>query len=144
VSPSFARLRWALVAPCAVAAWGAVLIGGLLLHDHLDRSLCAPVEWESGFCADPRVAHLLDLLVVAFAGLSAAAVLVTAVAVAPSYKRSVACVTFALGAAVAIALGVLGHAWAEMTCALAVGLATAVLVVSRLQPPKTSMDATSR
>ncbi|WP_255991975.1 hypothetical protein [Chitinolyticbacter albus] len=85
-----------------MAAWYLVIFLGLVTHSYVERSLCPPDDLVSGICTNDNIVELLHRLILAFAGLSAIAVVLSAVLVAPSYRILVAWVSFLTGFAVAV------------------------------------------
>lgn len=76
-------IRWALVVPAGVGAWYSVLIVGMLAYGAVGE----PLESEPS----PARVHVPDeVLLPAFAALSAVAVVCASAAVAPSHRRGVA------------------------------------------------------
>ena len=120
-------LRWALVAPAAVAAFCLVVVVSVMANDYFETALCPPEDMVSGFCYNDRVRLFLDFLTFVFSGVIAFAVLATAIAVAPAHKRIVAWLTFALGATAALVMGVGARANPEAICSVLVGLTTTIV-----------------
>jgi hypothetical protein len=125
-------LRWLLVVPAAVAAWYVVFVIGLFTHGFVGEALCPAGEMESGMCMDTRVRLILGILVHFFSALSAAAVVSTAAAVAPSLRSRTAWSAFVAGSLVALGFGLAAWAYTETVAAVATGLLTA-LTISRYQ-----------
>ena len=126
-------VRWLLVGPAAVAAWYFVFVVGIFTHGFLEEALCPAGEMISGMCTNPRVQVILKVLVHAFVALSAAAVLSTAAAVAPSYRNETAWITFVAGSLVAVAFGIGARAYTEAVAAVASGLLCAMAISRHLR-----------
>jgi hypothetical protein len=123
-----ALIRWVLLVPAAIAAWYAVFIAGIVVHQTIERRACPAGELVSGGCANPTVVRLLHVVVYVFVALSAVAVVATATAMAPSARRLVAGAAFVVGAGVAIWFSVTAKAYGEGAGAICAGLATVMVV----------------
>jgi hypothetical protein len=121
-------VRWLLVVPAAIAAWYLVFVVGIFTHGFLEEALCPAGEMESGMCMNRRVRLILAILVHLFVALSAAAVVSTAAAVAPSHRTRMAWIAFVGGSLVAVAFGIAAWAYTEALAAVASGLLTAVTI----------------
>src|SRR5687768_1895463 len=94
-------LRWLLVVPAAVGAWYFVFVVGIFTHAFLEAALCPAGEMVSGMCMNRRVQFSLQVVIHAFVALSAAAVVSTAAAVAPSHRSKTVWIAFGTGSVVA-------------------------------------------
>jgi len=122
------RLRWVLVVPAAIAAWYAVFIIGLFTHDLVENTLCPSDQLESGTCTNETVIAQLHVVVHVFVALSAVAVILAAVFVAPSHKKVVAWIALLCGATVASLFAVAAEAWSEGLVALMAGITVTALL----------------
>jgi len=98
-------LRWSAIVPATIVAWFCVLVLGSFANGYLERALCPPEELVSGYCTNVEARVKLGLVIPFFAGLSAIAVVLTAIVVAPAAKSRVAWSAVAIGSVVALAIG---------------------------------------
>ena len=124
-------LRWLLVVPAGILAWYAVFIAVLFTYPIVEQVLCPPGDWISRTCMNSTVSQWMKAFVLVHAGLSAVAVVVSAVAVAPSHKRVIAWLAFGAGALVALSFALAARATGEAIVAIAMGLPTAYLLARR-------------
>ena len=129
-------LRWLLVLPGAWAGWAIAVLTGVGAHSAL-AALCPPEQLVSGMCVAPWFRYSERIVVCAGAGLAAALILLFCTLIAPSHRPRVVLVTLAAGAAVAIAMGVLAGAYAELMMALAIGILVSLWLLrsARLSKP---------
>lgn len=113
-------LRWLLLLPAAVLAWYAVFALGLYTHGLAERHLCPPADLVSGWCFNAGVQRTLDFLMHGFVALSAVAVGVALVVVAPARREQVLLVALPAGILVALLLALAAQAW-SLWAAAAVG-----------------------
>jgi hypothetical protein len=116
-------LRWLLLIPCAWAAWHVALATGIAVHSTLE-ALCAPEQMISGMCTAPWFQYAERVVFCASAGLAAALILITSTLIAPSHRARVAAITLAAGSLVALVMGILAMAYAELITAIVVGALT--------------------
>jgi hypothetical protein len=126
-------VRWLLVIPGAVSAWYLTFVVGLFTHASAEQALCPADELISGLCANRGVRITLNVIVHAFIALSAIAVELTAVAIAPSSRVATAWAAFSAGSIVAIALGIYAKAYLQSAVAVVAGLLTAIAMTRRLR-----------
>lgn len=96
-------LRWAALVPAVILAWVCVFILGTIAYGYFVHWLCPPEDIISGGCgADVRA---LEFLIPTFSGLSAVAVVFSAVFVAPVKKLAVAWGALVVGGTFALNFG---------------------------------------
>ena len=83
--------------PASIASWYLVLAAGLFAHSYVEQNLCPAQDLISGFCDNRLIQTWLNLLIHACASLSALAVEVSAVSLAPNHKEWVAWATLMAG-----------------------------------------------
>lgn len=115
-------LRWLLVPiSAAFGCWFGIALAVLLFSAF--NSLCPADELVSGFCMASWFPPVEEGVQYAGAASGAALTVLLPYWLAPSHKRAVAMVAFALGAAYAIAFAATGFdAWPFAACAIATGL----------------------
>lgn len=123
------HIRWLLLIPATVAAWYGALFLGLGLHGLL-FSLCPPELAAYGFICeatwfDPAERALIGIC----AGVSAALVVFTAAAVAPSHRVEVAWAALAVGMAMAAYIGVRTGFYGAFASACLAGMVAVALVL---------------
>jgi hypothetical protein len=126
----FKWLRWLAVVPAAYAGFvGAVAFGFLELR--VIDSFCPPDQWVSGFCEAAwyenafSVAECIAVAVAAFLVVSLASV------VAPANRKSVAILSYLVGAGFAVYFGASADKYLALAMALLAG-ALAVLMAFRV------------
>jgi len=122
-------LRWFLLVPLAIIVWYAVFVAGLYIHFYVERNLCPPSDVVSGLCYNNQIQRWLSILRHITVGISAAAVIICAMVVAPSQKKSVTLLTLAAGLIVSAYFAIAGNAWSLFTVAAVSG------IVSRYSGP---------
>lgn len=141
VSAMINLLRWIGIVPTVIAGWYLALITGLFLFASLD-SLCPPEELVSGMCNASWYPLASRLLICFGAALSAFLVVLVASLVAPSQRKAVAWVAYAIGAVIAFYMAILASRssshYLELMTALIAGL-LAVWAVHRFPAPKRSV-----
>jgi hypothetical protein len=124
-------LRWVLVVPTSIAAWYVTFAVGILGHGLIESMLCPTGAMVSGTCTDPTVQQVLEGAIVFFVALSAAAVIMSAVVVAPNHRSNVAWIAFCAGAATAVYFAMVTKMYFSGAAALLVGFATAFVIARR-------------
>ena len=84
--------------------------------------LCPPELMVSGLCTAKWHGPAFDTGVVVGAGLAAGLIMLTVILIAPSHRRLVAAITFAMGSATAMFVAHESNAWAAGGAAFSVGL----------------------
>lgn len=131
-------LRWFLLIPGVILAWFAVFMLGLVTYAFVEKIFCSTEEMVSNFCINEQIQNWLMVLVHVFVALSAWAVILVAVAIAPGYKDKVLWVTLALGLAVAAYLAYPIDAWSLFAVAAVSGIASAMLIARHVLRTTTS------
>ena len=137
-------IRWILILPAAIAAWYAALFIGVALYQGAE-SLCPASQIESGHCIAPWFRPVSEGLVAFGAALAAVLVMIVCTLLAPTHRRQVAIATFAVGAAVAIYMGLGANSYAAMVSAIVAGAVVLAILLRRLAPfslPNTSLERT--
>lgn len=124
-------IRWLAIIPGAVLAWYAAMIIAVTIHMLLAR-FCAAQDMVSGVCITDWYLIAGEVVVCFGTGLCALLVVLICAVIAPTHKIAVAWVAFAVGASIAIYMGVVSDSYGARTTALIVGLATATMVHRRL------------
>jgi hypothetical protein len=139
-------LRWILFIPAAIAAWFFVFWSGFSTYRLAEQSWCPPEDLKSGFCENITTKFWLAVLMHAFTGLSAAAVGVTAVAVAPAHKERVVWFTLAAGILAACLLVAGSRDWSLFGAASLAGVLSALVIVHllRKREPNKPLNARPR
>lgn len=114
-------LRWFAVVPSAILAWYAAFILGLMALSGID-ALCPPETMISGFCGVWWYPHAERAIILAAVALSAFLVVISASAVAPSYRVHVARLAYGVGVVVATYFVVKTSAVGEFMAAILAGL----------------------
>jgi hypothetical protein len=89
--------RWLLVPVAAAGIWYVALLSGLVAVGVLD-ALCPADEMVSGLCTAPWHATAVDVLIVAYAAVTAFGIVVVCGFLAPAHKLTVALIAFVCGA----------------------------------------------
>jgi len=113
-------LRWVLVPVAALAAWGASILVGLILHG-LATGMCPESEMVSGACVAPWWPYADAVVLVVAAAFAAAAIVLACALTAPTHRPRVAVVVYVLGAVWAVVLAVAGAAYVALPSACASG-----------------------
>jgi hypothetical protein len=127
-------LRWILLPFAAAGSWYTALAAGLIFRGVLHAiafRFCKDKRVVSGdlYCFDSWYNPLMDLATYAGAGFAAFLILFSCVGMAPSRKRVVTMVTFALGVATAAYAGITLHrpeGYIAMASAMLVGVLTTI------------------
>lgn len=122
-------IRWALVPVAALAAWGAALVIGVLLHDTATR-LCPESYMISGACVAPWWPVADAVVLIGGAAFAAALIVLSTSYTAPSHRPRVAAVVYGFGAAWAVVMAIAGAAYLALPAAGIAG-AWAVWLVRR-------------
>jgi hypothetical protein len=122
-------IRWMLVPLAALAAWGAALVIGLMLHDAATR-LCPQSYIVSGACFAPWTPIADGVVLVVSAAVAAVLVVLFASYTAPAHRPRVAAVLYGLGAAWAVVMAIAGAAYLALPAA-GIGGAWALWLVRR-------------
>jgi hypothetical protein len=85
--------RWLLVPVAAAGIWYVALLSGLVAVGVLD-ALCPADEMVSGLCTAPWHATAVDVLIVAYAAVTAFGIVVVCGFLAPAHKLTVALIAF--------------------------------------------------
>jgi hypothetical protein len=126
-------IRWVLILPAAIAAWYLALFIGVALYRGAE-ALCPASQVVSGQCFAPWFLYVSEGLIAFGAALAAALIMITCAWLAPTHKRQVSIATFALGAGVAIIMGLSAHAYAAIAAAIIAGAIILVVLLRRLPP----------
>lgn len=109
-------VRWVLVPVAALAAWGAAVVIGAILHDTATR-LCPESYMVSGACVAPWTPVADAMVLVVSAAIAAALIVLAASYTAPSHRPRVAAVVYGLGAAWAVVMAIAGAAYLALPAA---------------------------
>ena len=122
-------IRWAAVVPSAIIAWYLAFVLSIFAVAAVG-SICPSAAKVSGMCTAPWYLPVERAVTLGGIGMSAVFVVAAASWVAPSHRRAVAWVAFALGAVVALLMGreFGGDASAQVGSALIGGVVAAVLI----------------
>ncbi len=122
-------IRWAAVVPSAIIAWFLAFVLTIFALAVVD-STCLPAAKVSGMCTAPWYLPVGHAVTLGGIGMSAVFVVAAASWVAPSHRRAVAWVAFALVAAIALLMGreYPGDASAQVGSALIGGVVAAMLI----------------
>ena len=118
-------LRWSALVPATIFAWLGVLVIGTFVHGYLERAVCPPEDLISGYCTNAEAQAKLKLVIPFFAGLSAVAVILSAVLVAPAAKSRIAWAAVTIGGTVALTIEGIAP---ESISAIVFGVVTAAVV----------------
>jgi hypothetical protein len=122
--------RWLLVPVAAAGIWYVALLSGLVAVGVLD-ALCPADEMVSGLCTAPWHATAVDVLIVAYAAVTAFGIVVVCGFLAPAHKLTVALIAFVCGALIAAFAASEGTMWPPFIAAAVGGSAGLVLAASR-------------
>lgn len=125
-------IRWLLLVPAAACAWLFVFVCGVLAYSSID-GLCPPADVVSGFCTNDTVQAALTALEHFAVAISAVAVLVAAVAVAPSHKTGAVWASLLAGTVVAIFLALATDALSLLAAALIGGIVATAAITRQLR-----------
>jgi hypothetical protein len=117
-------LRWLVLIPCVFAAWYAALVVGFLTYQFIEKDLCPKEDLVSGMCHNQIIANTLEITMHTFVAISAIFALVTAIFIAPSYKKQTSYIVFLLGSLVALFMGYELKLWSLILVALLAGALT--------------------
>jgi hypothetical protein len=123
-------LRWLAVPLSVVAVWWALLLLGIFSVGVLD-ALCPADLMISGMCTAPWHPPAFDALVVVYAALVSAGVVLVPAWLAPAHRFAVALSAYLLGACFAIYVAVGGSMWLPFVAAAASGSAALGFAASR-------------
>lgn len=129
----FRILRWALVIPSAILAWFVAFFASLETLRYLTIS-CENSRRE--FCEWVDI----DVFIILGASLAAVLVMLSATIVAPDRKRRTAKITYVIGFAIALILGILSTFWGAFIGSALTGLATLTLIQRRKRLPKEDLS----
>jgi hypothetical protein len=122
------RLRWISLVPACIAAWYVALFTGIFLHGIL-FSYCPQNLVAYGMFCDAEWFPAAERSLMCFgAALSAVLVVLTAAAMAPTHKITVARVALAVGAVVAVIMAIHIGKYAEFISAVFAGALAALAV----------------
>jgi hypothetical protein len=113
-------LRWVMLIPAVYASWSVALFTGYTILSYVE-SRCPPELMVSGHCTARWFEFASTAASSTGAAIAAVLIVLSCTLVAPSHRYRVAGTTFVIGATVAVAMGVLAMAWAEMLSAIAAG-----------------------
>ena len=114
--------RWNWLVPALAFALCSVAIAGSAVYGYVEKSICAPENYNEGMCFGTEADAALEIVMHVFIGLAALVVEAVTVAIAPSEKRQVALVTLVAGSVVALALGLLVGKASYAASAMGAGL----------------------
>lgn len=117
-------LRWLVLIPCVIAAWYAAFAIGLSTYLFIVKYLCPKEDLGSGMCHNQIIANTLEITMHTFVAISAIFVLVTAIFIAPSYKKQISYIVFLLGSLAAFFMGYELKLWSLILVALLAGALT--------------------
>ena len=124
-------IRWILILPAAIAAWYVALFIGLGLYKALE-AFCPASQVESGHCFAPWFRPVSDGLIAFGAALAAVLVMIVCTLLAPTHRRHVAIATFAVGAVIAVFMGLAANAYAAMVSAVVAGAVVLAILLRRV------------
>jgi hypothetical protein len=124
-------LRWALLIPAVIVAWYVIFAFALFSHQQLEKYLCPPQDWVSGFCHNTYVLKVLNGYEHFMVAISAFVVVFVATKMAPNKKRWVLFISYLIGAIVALLMAFIVRDGSQFFAAI-IGGAIGVALVWRL------------